>query len=157
MSELDNFLEEGAIPAEVTTEPAEPEGPPRDEHGRFLPKQTGEEQPRETAEPVPPTEPKDQLPPETCKGLKEEREERQNLERAPEPRKQPIQTIQAPAQQQPVPPPSVWEDEQAFGQHLTGQAVNQATFNARLDMSEMLASQAHEYFDEMKEKFIEMM
>ena len=153
MDELEDFLSNGAEPADVTTdaEPAEPDGPQRDESGRFAPKQTGVE-PQETVE-VPPTEHTDKLPPETFKALKEEREKRQTLERD-------IQALRdqltAPATP-PAPPPSIWEDEQAYGGHIVNTAVQQASLNSKLDMSEMLASQAHDDFDEMKEKFIGMM
>lgn len=150
MDELDTFLDTGTQPLEETPEPIveAPEGQPRDEAGRFASKTGVEEQAEPDA--VPPT---DKLPAETFKGLKEEREKRQNLERELEALKQQLnQQTQAP----PAPPPSIWEDDQAALHHTRVQAVSEASFNARLDMSEMLASQAHEDFDGMKAKFLEM-
>lgn len=142
MDNLDTFLE----PVEPAIEAVEPDGPIRDEHGRFAPKGV-EAQPEEVAEPVPPT---DKLPQEDYKALREEREKRQAAERELEAFRQ---------QQRPIqPPPSIWEDEAEALQHTRNQAVTEATFNARLDMSEMLASQAHaDDFDEMKAKFVDMM
>lgn len=153
MDDLDTFLDTGTQPTEPTTEPQQPEtiGQPRDESGRFAPK--GVETPQETAEPVPPTG--DKLPPETFKAVKEEREKRQTLERELESLKQQLQSIQQP-QEPPAPPPSVWEDEQAYGGHLVMTAVQQASLNAKLDMSEMMVRQANPDFDDMKAKFLEM-
>ena len=152
MDELDDFLEQGTQTAEQPTEDTQPEtiGQPRDEAGRFAPKETGVE-PQETAETVPPTA--DKLPPETFKGLKEEREKRQALERELEAIKR---QLQSQPQEPPAPPPSIWEDEQAYGGHIVSTAVQQATLNARLDMSEMMVRQANADFEEMKAKFLDM-
>lgn len=155
MDELDDFLDQGTQTTEPTTEAQQPEtiGQPRDEAGRFAPKETGVE-PQETADTVPPTA--DKLPPETFKGLKEEREKRQALERELEALKQQFQSNQQP----PAPPPSIWEDDQAALSHVrddaVATAVQQATFNARLDMSEMMVRQANPDFEEMKAKFLQM-
>lgn len=138
-------------PVADVVEDTAPEPRPRDEHGRFAAK--GVEEPAEPqgdADPVPPT---DKLPKEDYKAIREEREKRQALEKELEALRNQIQQQQEP----PAPPPSVWEDEQAWGAHLQQQAVGQASLNARLDMSEMLASQAHEDFDEMKDRFVQMM
>lgn len=160
MDNLDELFSNGeTISADVTAEPevaAEPEtGPVRDDKGRFAPKQTGvEPEPETVTEAVTPAA--DKLPPETFKGLQDERRKRQEAEQRIAALEQQLQSLQTPAEP-PAPPPSIWEDEQGFGQHLVGQATSQASFNAKLDMSEMLASQAHEDFDEMKARFIEMM
>jgi hypothetical protein len=145
-------------PAEPTIEaeaPREVERP-RDENGRFAPKETGVE-PAQVEEPaaeqVPPTS--EGLPPETFKGLKEEREKRQNLERELQTLREQLQSLQQP-QEPPAPPPSVWEDENAYGGHLVTTAVQQATFNARLDMSEMMVRQANPDFEDMKAKFLQL-
>lgn len=158
MDDLDDFLDQGTQPIEpTTTEAPQPEtiGQPRDESGRFAPK--GVETPQETAEPVPPTG--DKLPPETFKGLKEEREKRQTLERELAELRNTIQSLQQP-KEPPAPPPSIWEDEQGwqqhFGQNVVSTAVQQATLNAKLDMSEMMVRQANSDFDDMKAKFLEM-
>lgn len=151
MDELDSFLEpETNEPAPI--EPQQPEtiGQPRDETGKFAPKETGVE-PQETAEPVPPTG----LPQETFKGLKEEREKRQAAEARLAALEAQVQSYQQPKEPA-APPPSVWEDEQAYGGHIVSTAVQQATFNAKLDMSEMMTRQANADFDDMKAKFLEM-
>lgn len=148
MDDLDDFLDQGTQPLEQSPEPEQPEtiGRERDESGRFAPK-TGVE-PQETAE-VPPT---DKLPTDTFKGLKEEREKRQALERE-------LQTLRSqinpPAP--PAPPPTIWDDEVGAFAANRQQAVTEASFNARLDTSEMLAAQAHDDFDDMRAKFLEMM
>lgn len=156
MDELDGLFN-SETPEAIDTAPSAPEpetiGQPRDDSGRFAPKETGDETPL-NAEPVPPTG--DKLPPETFKAVREEREKRQNLERELEALKQQIQSFQKPSEA-PTPPPSIWDDEQAYGRHIQSSAVSQATVNARLDMSEMLASQAHDDFDDMKAKFLDLM
>lgn len=125
---------------------------PRDEHGRFAAK--GVEPQDNPAEPVPPT---DKLPMEEYKAIREEREKRQTLERELEALKQQFQAVQQP-KEPPAPPPSLWEDDQAwqqhFGQEVVTTAVQQATFNAKLDMSEMMVRQANPDFDDVKAEFI---
>lgn len=160
MDDLDTFLDTGTKPAEVTTEPEaapppETIGQPRDENGRFAPKQTGVE-PQEPvtadAEPVPPT---GKLPRDVYEPLKAVRDENKALKDRLAALEQQLQTPQQPKEPE-APPPSIWEDEQGWQQHFGGQVAQQAAFNARLDMSEMLASQAHEDFDAVKAKFLEM-
>lgn len=155
MDDLDTFLDQGTTPTEQLPEATETEQPetigrPRDESGRFAKKETGVEQPQEIADPVPPTG--DKLPPETFKGLKEEREKRQNLEREIETLKQQLSTPQP--QQAPAPIPSIWEDEDGFRQNLVTTAVQSASFNSKLEMSEMLVRQANPDFDEVKAEFL---
>lgn len=161
MDDLDAFLDQGtqplAEPTDAIEHPPEDTGPPRDDHGRFAPKETGVEQPQETVEPVPPTA--DKLPPDTFKGLKEEREKRQTLERELDALKQQIAAFQQP-QTPPPPPPSLWEDEQGWQQHfgstVVTTAVQQASLNAKLDMSEMMVRQANADFDEVKAEFLRL-
>jgi hypothetical protein len=155
---LDNILsDEPAVEAPVVeaapetpqeTEEA-PSGPERDEMGRFVSTKGVEE----TPETVPPT---DKLPQEEYKAIREEREKRQAAEARLAALEQQFQQLQQPKEPPPA-PPNIWDDEQAALAHNRQQAVTEATFMARLDMSEMLASQAHEDFDAMKGKFIEMM
>jgi hypothetical protein len=150
---LEDFFnddEPEATVAEPVAEAPQAEAQPRDETGKFAAKTTGVEADEPQSEP-----PSDKLPPETFKGLKEEREKRQNLERELEALRQQIQAVQQP-QEPPAPPPTIWEDEQGWQQHFGNAVTAQASMNARLDMSEMLASQNHD-FDEMKAKFVEMM
>lgn len=136
---------------EAVQEPVQTDGPVRDENGRFAAK-TGVEPEVETQpEPVPPT---DKLPKEDYKAIREEREKRQTLERELEALRQQIQAVQNP----PEPPPSVFEDEQGWQQHFGSQvvqtAVQQATLNAKLDMSEMMVRQANPDFEEVKAEFL---
>jgi hypothetical protein len=154
MDNLDEFLKgqeapEAAETPEAAPEPEVTETPEakaereRDEKGRFKPK--GEE-----AAP-PAAEEQHSIPP---KALQEERRKRQGLE-------QQLAELTARLQQPQTPPPSIWEDEQGWQQHFGGQvvseAVNAATLNARLDMSEMMVRQSHEDFEDKKAQFLEMM
>jgi hypothetical protein len=152
MKELENILhgedemvatETDAVEAPEPVETAPDEGPVRDDQGRFAPKGV-----EESAPPAP----TGQLPQEEFKALKEERTKRQNLERE-------LAEIRAQLSAQPqTPPPSIWEDEQGwqqnFGSQVVSAAVQQATVNAKLDMSEMMARQANPDFDEMKAEFL---
>lgn len=144
---LDDLLS-GDEPAHVEETAAQP----RDEHGRFAP--TGVEEPeQETPAEAQSEPPSDKLPTETFKGLKEEREKRQELQRQlDELRNQ----INSQPKEPPAPPPSMWEDEQAWQQHFGSQIAQQASFNAKLDMSEMLARQSNPDFDEVKAEFLRM-
>lgn len=138
-----------AVEAEPAQEPAPveaPSGPVRDENGRFAAKETGVE---DTGPPP------DKLPQDEYKAIREEREKRQRLEAELDALRNTVQQLQTPAEP-PAPPPSVWDDEQAYGGHIVSQAVQQATFNARLDMSEMMVRQANPDFDDMKAKFLEL-
>jgi hypothetical protein len=110
----------------------------RDEQGRFAAK-TGVND-----ETVPPT---DKLPQEDYKAIREERDKRQKLEQELEALRQQIN--QAPQEPQ-EPPASVWEDEVAWGGQLVNTAVQQAGNTSRLMMSEMMATQAHPDFAELK-------
>lgn len=143
---LDDLLNDEPIEDAPAVEQA-PEGPARDEHGRFASTKGVEPEPEGEPEPVPPT---DKLPKEDYKAIREEREKRQNAEREAEALRQQIAALQSP----PEPPPSVWEDETAWGGHLVNTAVQQATFNAKLDMSEMMVRQANPDFEEVKAEFL---
>lgn len=133
---------------------------PRDEHGRFASK-TGVEEPQEPviepdpAEPVPPTEPKQEgLPKDVYEPLRAVRDENKQLREQIEALSRQIQQPQQP----PAPPPSLWEDEQGwqqhFGQNLVSTAVQQASLNSKLEMSEMLVRQANPDFDAVKAEFL---
>jgi len=91
-------------------------------------------------------------------GIAAERKKRREIEAQLE---QLRREMEAKTQEPPAPAPSVWEDEQGAFQHFGGQvvsqAVQQATLNARLDMSEMMARQAHPDFEDMKAEFVKMM
>jgi hypothetical protein len=163
-SSLDDILNGDTAPEPQVETPAGPEpaapaaeAQPRDEHGRFAPK--GENEPPATgqaAEPGASPAPKDE-PPLEHPALIGERRRRQEAER----QLQELQQQLAAAQQPPQPAPSIWEDEEGalrhFGSQVVDVATQQATFNARLDMSEMLVRQQNSDFEEIKGRFLEMM
>ena len=150
-------------PEPIEAEAAEPvqeaTDRPRDEHGRFLPK--GEEAPataqpaEQSASPAPKDKPP--LADEDHPALIGERRRRQEAERQAEELRQQIASLQQP----PQPPPSIWENEEGWQQHFGSQVVDaatqQASFNARLDTSEMLVRQQNPDFEEVKSRFLEMM
>lgn len=143
---LADLLNDAPATEEVVQETASE--PVRDESGRFAAKETGVQaaEPTGDAEPVPPT---DQLPPETFKAVKEEREKRQNLEKELEALKSQFQQLQQP-QEPPAPPPSIWEDETAAFQHLQQQVLAQTDQLSRINASEMAA---RSQFPDFQEKF----
>lgn len=140
-----------AAPAEQAPEPVEtPEeatdGPVRDEHGRFASKAGVEDT----------GPPPDKLPPDEYKAIREEREKRQQLERE----LQAIKDQLAQPKEPPAPPPSIWDDEDAALEHrdnrVLSTAVQQATLNATLAVSESWARRTNPDFDEMKAEFLRM-
>lgn len=164
MEEMDEFLEGEATAAPVAQEPQVEERPSegenvtveanRDEQGRFAPK-------GDTQEDAPPAS--DEKAKGLEAGISAERKKRQEAEqRYADLERQIAELREASKPKEPEQPaPSLWEDENAWQQHFGGQVVNtavqQATLNAKLDMSEMMARQAHEDFDTMKERFVKMM
>ncbi len=141
-----------AAPAEMAPEPTqdvEPasDGPARGPDGKFAAKQQSDV---EDTGPSP-----DKLPPAEYKAIREEREKRQTLERELEALKSEFQSLRQPKEPE-APPPSLWEDEQGWAQHNRQATVGEARFQSRLDMSEMMAAQAHDDFDDMQAKFNEM-
>lgn len=159
---LDDVLNEGSVPQpEPEQEPeqqAEPEaveqpqgGPQRDDKGRFASKGDKEDAP-------PASEDKASKGLEA--GITAERKKRQEVESQLEALRRELEEMRQP-KEPPAPPPSIWEDDQAALNHWQGQAVStavqQATFNARLDMSEMMARQQFDDFEEMKSEFVRMM
>lgn len=144
------------IPA--APEPEEPQEPalqPRDESGRFAKK--GEE---EGASPAPVETPQDD-PPFDHAAVKGERnrrqaaeQERDNFRAELDALKQQFQQLQQPREPQ-APPPSIWEDEQGWRDNFGAQVVQQASFNAALNLSEMLTRKENAAdFDEMKARFL---
>jgi hypothetical protein len=126
---------------EPTPETVEaPDGPVRDDQGRFA-AETGVE-PQETVEPVPPT---DRLPQDEYKALREEREKRQRLEADIEALKQQLQP-----KEPPPPPPSLWEDEKGWQDHQQQVILRQADQLSRINASEMAA---RGQFPDFQEKF----
>lgn len=131
--------------------PEQEAGQPRDEAGRFAPKGETEGEP-----PAPVEKPAfdGAATIDERRKRQEAQHERDALRAELEALKTQFQAIQQP----PAPPPSIWEDEQGWQQNFGGQvvseAVQQATFNARLDMSEMMTRQANPDFEEVKAEFL---
>lgn len=149
---MDELL--GAEPAaEVIDAPVEPvveqpteteeEARARDEKGRFASKGDTDAPPAST-----------NLPPEEFKGLRDERRKRQEAEQRLQDALAQIEAAKAP----PPPAPDIWENtegwQQHFGGQVVGQAVQQATINANLNMSEMMARDKFEDFDDVKAEFL---
>lgn len=142
--------------AEAVETPPEAEAAPerpRDEYGRFLPKGEQEAEPP-AVEASPGASPAPSEPPLDHAALLGERRRRQELERQ-------LEEVLNANRPPPQPAPSIWEDEegalQHFGSRVVDQATQAATFNARLDMSEMLVRQQNPDFEEAKGRFLEMM
>lgn len=167
MDKMDEFLdgnEQPAEPNEVEQEQETPEtpqeqetatsGPDRGTDGKFKAKGEKEDAPPASDEKAKGLE----------AGIAAERKKRQEWEDRyrsdVESLRKELETLKQPKEPE-APPPSMWEDENAWQQHFGGQVVNtavqQATMNAKLDMSEMMARQSHEDFDAMKERFVKMM
>ncbi len=141
---------------EAATETPEPEtiGQPRDESGRFAPKDEKGVETQETAQSEPPSE-QNQLPPAEYAALKDERRKRQEaeariaaLEREFEAAKQ-----KQPVQEQQV--PEFWDNPDAninvrleqFGDKLI-QRFQQQQLTERVDASELVARSKYTDFDE---------
>lgn len=148
---LDDILDGNDEPEIEAVEPqeaeqSEPEQQPRDESGKFAAKGV---EPVEEPEAGPP--PADKLPQSEYKALREEREKRQSLESQLEQLRREIQQQQEP----PAPPPTLWEDENAWGGQLVSTAVQQAAYQSKLQMSEMLMAEQVEDFAEIKQQLVE--
>jgi hypothetical protein len=120
----------------VQSEETEPQ--PRDERGKFAPKEAGE----------PKAEPPSALPKDVYEPLRAVRDENKTLKEQLEALRREIQQPKEP----PAPPPSMWEDDQAWQQHFGGQvvsaAVQQASFQNKLATSEFYARKNIEGFEQ---------
>lgn len=155
---LDELLndDEPATSDDVAPVEGEGEGQPRDENGRFASK--GEEQPQaeEGASPAPEAK---QEPPLEHPALLGERRRRQEAEARARELEQMLQSYQQPKQQAENDAPDIFEDpagytawlreqtKQELLQELRGQR-QQTSFEARLEVSEMLAREKHPDFEE---------
>jgi hypothetical protein len=140
----------GPVEAEaVEAEPVKAEQP-RGPDGKFLPKGETPEAPAQVASPAT-EEPKLEHP-----ALIGERRRRQEAEQRAKELEAQLQQFQNP----PQPAPDMFENPEGwqghFGQQVVGTAVQQATINSKLEMSEMLARDKFDDFDEMKTKFMEL-
>lgn len=160
MEDLDSILSD-----EPTDEKPEAIERPRDEHGRFAPKdnettETGEEpQPEVEAQPaeVPPTsEPPKELPPGEYAALRDERRKRQALER----QLQEMQQRSAAPQVEAAPPPDFWESPEAalearfnqFGEQLM-QRMEAQQWQRKAATDEQAARAKYDDFDDKLETF----
>ena len=136
--------EEQPVEAVAEEQPAER---PRDENGRFA--KTGDDS-------GPPPQAEQREEPVFNKAVLDERRRRQEAEQRAAALEAQIQALQNP----PAAPPSVFEDETGFGNHVVQTAIQQATaqasLNAKLDMSEMMVRQANPDFDEVKAEFLRL-
>lgn len=159
MDEMEDFLKgeieettaavETPETPEVEAEPVKAEQP-RGPDGKFLPKGEAPETPAEVASPVT-EEPKLEHP-----ALIGERRRRQEFEQRVKELEAQLQQVHNP----PQPPPDMFENPEGwqghFGNQVVGTAVQQATLNSKLEMSEMLARDKFDDFDDMKTKFMEL-
>lgn len=150
MDTLENILDDEPTANEVTVEEtvAEPDDQPRGPDGKFAPK--GE---TESASPAP-VEKEPEFDHQAVIG---ERRRRQEAEARAAELEQRLTELQNP----PAPAPDLWENTEGWQQHFGGQvvstAVQQATFQANLNMSEMMMRQNNPDFDDMKATFLELM
>lgn len=165
MDDMDNILngeEQPVTAAEPQQEPQAPEapqeaepasdGPNRGADGKFAPKG------KDDAMPASEDEPK-QIPIQSYQAEKAKRKEWEDRYRNDvETLRKELEALKQPKQPE-APPPTLWEDEQGwqnhFGQQITRQAVEAATYQSKLQMSEVLVSQQHEDFAEIKGKLVE--
>lgn len=146
---LDNILSEDTeVQAEIR--PSLPEEEP----------QTGvtsEPEPQAAPEPEP-AEPPSGLPKDVYEPLRAVRDENKALKERLDQLTREIEARARPAEPQ-TPPPSMWEDEQGWQQHFGGQlvstAVQQAAYQSRLQMSEMLMSEQAPDFADLKQTLVE--
>lgn len=124
---------------ETGVQPEEPEAQPRDESGKFAPKEPE------------PAEPPSALPKDVYEPLRAVRDENKTLKEQLEALRREITQQQQP-KEPPAPPPSLWEDDQAWQQHFGGQVVNQAvqaaSYQNKLATSEFYARKNIEGFDQ---------
>lgn len=141
---MEEFLtgpaEEQQEPTPVVQEVEAPApGPQRDENGRFTAK--GDE-----LDAPPASEGK-------AKGqeaaIVAERRKRQEAEQRSADLERQIAELRQP-KAPPAPPPSVWEDEQGYGDHLVNTAVEGSAYQARLVASEIAMMQSHDNFASLK-------
>lgn len=151
---LDDILEGNDEPeTEVEAVEAEaPEPEPQAEETGVEP-----EQQDEPAEPeaVPPTA--DKLPQDVYAPLKAVRDENKTLKDQLDALRKEIEANKP--KEPEAPPPSIWEDENAWAQHMGGQlvsqSVQQAVYQSRLQMSEMLMAEQVEDFASVKDQLVE--
>lgn len=131
--ELDELLDGEAPKPVEETQPPEPEAEAKGET----------DEPPASPEPEPAAETVDESPTVPKQALLDERRKRQELE----------QRLAEKAEQKPT--PSVFEDEEAYNQHIQ-QQIDQRVNDAQLNISEMLAKRDHPDLDEKVERYKEL-
>ena len=137
---------EAPEPQVETPEVEEPKAEqPRGPDGKFAPK--GEKKD------APPASEEDRIP---VSAIQDERRKRQELERRLQEYEAKLQQLSNP----PQPAPDMFENPEGwqthFGQTIQQQAAEQASLNATLNTSEMLARDKFDDFEEMKASFLEL-
>ena len=165
---LDDILN-GNEPEETNSQQEETSSQPRDEHGRFAPKESGEEQPREQQPPAqegpPPSEQEQSHIPVAA--LKDERQKRQEAEQRLQQYEEYFRQLQQAGQsQQQEELPDPVSDPYAYAQWLSNavsqqvmqqvqQTGNQYMGMTRAQVSEMMARSRHDDYDQMLGVFAE--
>lgn len=165
MDELQDIFEEGQPPVEqqAPETPEAQEAPesdsnveteqPRGPDGKFVPKGNDN-----GAMPAPEEK---TIPIQSYQAEKQKRQEWETRYRDEvETLRRELEEIKKPKQPE-APPPSIWEDEQAtfshYGQQITSRAVEQATYQSKLQMSEMMARQSYADFGDLWEPMNEFL
>lgn len=159
---IDDILNDD--PATRIEEQSHDDGQPRDESGRFAPKDMGDNQPEAEAQPEPVTPPVQEVEAGhiPIAALKDERAKRQQLEQQLQQYEAYIQQIAAQQQPQEMPDPitdpyghAEWLAQQVRAQVM--QEVQQASQHqnslSRVEVSEMLARQKFDDYDAQVEVF----
>lgn len=140
-AEVIDTPQETAPVEEVPTE-TEAEARARDEKGRFAPK-------GETEDAPPASDPAKGLE----AGISAERKKRQEAEAEAARIRAELEALKNPPQPA-APPPDIWENTEGWQQHFGSQVISAAAQNSNLNMSEMLARDKFEDFDEVKAEFL---
>lgn len=142
---LDNILSEDSN-TEAEIRPSIPDDQPAEEKG-VQPQSEPEPEGEPDGQEVPPSS--DKLPEDVYKPLKAVRDENKALKDQLEALRK---EVQAKPKEPEAPPPSMWEDEQGWQQHFGGQVVSQAvqraTFEAKLNQSEFYARKNIDRFED---------
>lgn len=165
---LDDILDDNNVPeleateAEAEAPPAEeatePEPQPRDDSGKFAAKGVEPEpEPEQGEEPEVEPPSTDKLPKDVYEPLKAVRSENQSLKEQLDALRKEIQNQQPKEPPQPAPDmfgePEQWQ--QHYGGQLVSTAVQQAAYQSRLQMSEMLMAEQNEDFADIKPQLVE--
>lgn len=156
-------------PATRIEEQPHDDGPPRDESGRFAPKDTGENQPEAEVQPEPVTPPVQEV--DTghipIAALKDERAKRQQLEQQLQQYEAYYQQQLAAQQQQPQYAPDMYADPEGYAAYLrdslrqelmaeTQQTIQHQAVVQKAEFSEIMARQKFADYDEKVEVFKQM-